>query len=84
LLPWLTLSRFICYKRYLSPRLFATEPPKVPLWARGYFAANTGNVTDEIIKQYIESQEQGDESGDDNFKFGCGLQTTLVVIQATG
>ncbi len=40
------------------------------LWARGYFAASTGNVTDEIIKQYIESQEQGDESGDDNFKLG--------------
>ncbi|MEP7287090.1 MAG: IS200/IS605 family transposase [Chloroflexota bacterium] len=26
------------------------------LWARGYFAASSGNVTDEIIKQYIESQ----------------------------
>ena len=25
-------------------------------WARGYFAASSGNVTDEIIKQYIESQ----------------------------
>jgi hypothetical protein len=25
------------------------------LWARGYFAASSGNVTDEIIKQYIES-----------------------------
>ena len=23
------------------------------LWARGYFAASSGNVTDEIIKQYI-------------------------------
>lgn len=40
------------------------------LWARGYFAASTGNVTDEIIKQYIESQEHGDESGDDNFRLG--------------
>src|SRR5262245_15312146 len=28
------------------------------LWARGYFAASTGNVTDEIIRQYIESQGQ--------------------------
>ena len=37
------------------------------LWARGYFAASTGNVTDEIIKQYIESQEEGDESVGDNF-----------------
>ncbi len=34
------------------------------LWARGYFAASTGNVTDEIIKQYIESQELEDEIGD--------------------
>jgi putative transposase len=26
------------------------------LWARGYFAASSGNVTDEVIKQYIEQQ----------------------------
>ena len=39
------------------------------LWARGYFAASTGNVTDEIIKQYIESQ--GNELTDDkDFKVG--------------
>ncbi|MDY7079825.1 MAG: transposase [Chloroflexota bacterium] len=25
-------------------------------WARGYFAANSGNLTDETIKQYSESQ----------------------------
>ena len=28
------------------------------LWARGYFAASTGNVTDEIIAEYIEKQAQ--------------------------
>ncbi len=28
------------------------------LWARGYFVASSGNVTDEIIKQYIETQEK--------------------------
>ena len=26
------------------------------LWARGYFACTTGNVTDAVIKQYIEMQ----------------------------
>ena len=26
------------------------------IWARGYFAASSGNVTDDIIQQYIESQ----------------------------
>jgi len=38
------------------------------LWARGYFAASTGNVTDEIIKQYIESQ--GKEPPEENDNFG--------------
>jgi len=38
-------------------------------WARGYFAASTGNVTDEIIKQYIESQDLKD-SDDDEFSIG--------------
>ena len=36
------------------------------LWARGYFAASSGNVTDEVIKQYIESQGReppADENG---------------------
>ena len=42
------------------------------LWARGYFAASSGNVTDEIIKQYIESQGEVPETGkgDDNFGIG--------------
>ena len=38
-------------------------------WARGYFAASTGNVTDEIIKQYIEFQEL-DDGDDDEFSIG--------------
>ena len=37
------------------------------LWARGYFAASSGNVTDEVIMQYIESQNIENED-DDNFK----------------
>ena len=28
------------------------------VWARGYFVASSGNVTDEVIQQYIESQEK--------------------------
>jgi len=38
------------------------------LWARGYFAASSGNVTDEIIKQYIESQgEKPSPDSDEHF-----------------
>ncbi|HKI85291.1 MAG TPA: IS200/IS605 family transposase [Thermoanaerobaculia bacterium] len=35
------------------------------LWARGYFVATSGNVTDGLIAQYIESQggEPQDEEG---------------------
>jgi len=40
------------------------------LWARGYFAVSTGNVTDEIIKQYIESQGDRPPDGDDDFNIG--------------
>ena len=34
------------------------------LWARGYFVASSGNVTDEIIIQYIENQELEKEVGE--------------------
>jgi putative transposase len=40
------------------------------LWARGYFAASSGNVTDEIIKQYIESQGQTTLGDDADFRVG--------------
>jgi len=41
------------------------------LWARGYFAASSGNVTDEIIKQYIESQGENFPPPDGgNFSIG--------------
>lgn len=38
------------------------------LWARGYFVASTGNVTDEIIKQYIESQGENFPADDTDFR----------------
>jgi putative transposase len=36
------------------------------IWARGYFVASSGNVTDEVIIKYIE--EQGKEPPDGEFK----------------
>ena len=30
------------------------------LWARGYFCSSSGNVTDEVIKAYIEQQSRDD------------------------
>ena len=40
------------------------------LWARGYFVASSGNVTDEVLRQYIESQ--GVETQDDDFRISEG------------
>ena len=36
------------------------------LWSRGFFVATSGNVTDEILKKYIEDQDV--EPQDDDFK----------------
>jgi putative transposase len=36
------------------------------LWARGYFVASSGNVTDEVIAKYIEEQDLNGE--DETFK----------------
>ncbi|ABV75396.1 transposase IS200-family protein [Rickettsia akari str. Hartford] len=35
-------------------------------WARGYMAVNLGNITDEMIQQYIDEQE-GETINDDLF-----------------
>jgi putative transposase len=35
------------------------------LWARGYFCVSSGNVTDEVIKEYIANQNH---EGDEDFK----------------
>jgi putative transposase len=39
------------------------------LWARGYFVATSGNVTDEAIMEYIRHQDRTEPTdGGDNFK----------------
>jgi len=35
------------------------------LWARGFFVASSGNVTDDVIMEYIRTQDM--EKGDDDF-----------------
>jgi len=38
------------------------------LWTRGYFAATTGNVTDEVIMKYIEDLSKMERDKDEDFK----------------
>ena len=35
------------------------------LWGRGYFVATSGNITDEVIMEYINKQE--DKENDEKF-----------------
>ncbi len=40
------------------------------LCARGYFVASSGNVTDEIIEEYIKNQDIEEKMKGDNFNVG--------------
>jgi len=39
-------------------------------WARGYLAVSSGNITDEMIQQYMESQEGEPLTDDSRFTIG--------------
>ena len=34
-------------------------------WARGYFVATSGNITDEVLSKYIEEQDIEPQDADD-------------------
>ncbi|MDI6778570.1 MAG: IS200/IS605 family transposase [Patescibacteria group bacterium] len=38
------------------------------LWARGYFAVSSGNITDEMIMEYINQQEGENIRAENNFQ----------------
>ena len=62
--PTLSPSRLIQGLKGRSSRKLQMEFPQLGkrywgkhMWGRGYFCASSGNVTDEMIKAYIEGQE---------------------------
>lgn len=70
--PHLSVSKAMKYIKGASSRKLLQEYKELNkrfwgchLWARGYFAVSSGNVTDQIIKQYIEQQ---DLEKDDDFR----------------
>jgi putative transposase len=63
--PSLAVSKMMQYIKGKSSRMIQSEFPSLKkkywgqhLWARGYFCASSGTVTDEMIKAYIENQDQ--------------------------
>lgn len=71
--PSMAPSKIVQYLKGRSSRLIQEEFPELKkkywgqhLWARGYFCATVGSVTEEMIKNYIKNQESKDI--DDIFK----------------
>ena len=71
--PKLSPSKVMQYLKGRSSRLLQDEFPHLKkrywgnhLWARGYFCATVGKVTDEQVQAYIEAHDQ--EPPEENFK----------------
>ncbi len=69
--PQMALSQLVQYLKGTSSRILLQEFAHLRkqfwgrhFWARGYMAISSGNITDEMIQQYIDEQEG--EPVDDN------------------
>lgn len=72
--PHLSVSKIVQYMKGGTSRKLQMEYKELNkqfwgqhLWARGYFAASSGNVTDEVIAQYIQNQDIEENMKGDNF-----------------
>ena len=70
--PTQNISKIMQWLKGISSRILLSEFPHLRkkfwgrhLWARGYLAISSGNITDEMIQQYIEEQE-GEPVADDS------------------
>lgn len=75
--PHLSASKLIQYLKGTSSRKLLMEYKELNkqfwgqhLWARGYFVASSGNVTDEVIAEYIKNQDLEERRKSDNFEIG--------------
>ena len=75
--PHLSVSKLVQYIKGYSSRKLQMEYKELNqqfwgkhLWARGYFAASSGNVTDEVIAEYIKHQDIEESKKSDNFEIG--------------
>ena len=62
--PTQNVSKIVQWLKGISSRVLLSEFPHLKkqfwgrhLWARGYLAVSSGNITDEVIQKYIEEQE---------------------------
>lgn len=72
--PTQNVSKIVQWLKGISSRILLSEFRHLKkqfwgkhLWARGYMAVSTGNITDEMVREYIEQQEG--ETVADNSRF---------------
>jgi len=75
--PNLSASKLVQYMKGNTSRKLQMEYKELNkefwgrhLWARGYFIASSGNVTDEIIQEYIKNQDLEERNKSDDFEVG--------------
>ena len=75
--PHLSASKLVQYIKGYTSRKLQMEYKELNkqywgrhLWARGYFVASSGNVTDEVIAEYIKHQDIAENMKSDNFGIG--------------
>jgi putative transposase len=69
------VSKIVQWLKGISSRLLLSEFSHLRkqfwgrhLWARGYLAVSSGNITDEMIQQYIQEQEGEPVTDDSRFE----------------
>ncbi len=72
--PHLSASKLEQYLKGYSSRKLQMEYKELNkqfwgrhLWGRGYFVASSGNITDEVIVEYIKNQDIAENMKNDNF-----------------
>ncbi len=70
----LSVSQILKQLKGRSSRMIQKEFPSLKkrywgqrLWATGYGAWSTGNITDEMVQEYLEHHRKESDKGDDNF-----------------
>ena len=76
--PHLAISKLVKYLKGKSSYKLLQENKSLSktfwgrhLWARGYFVATSGTITDEVVMEYIENQDK--EKPDSDFTVSEGL-----------
>ena len=70
--PHLAISKLLQYLKGKSSYKLMQENKQISkqfwgrhIWARGYFVATSGNITDEVIMEYINNQDDNKNENDD-------------------